>query len=175
MDRMARIGGSAYLFAAVSATLSGWLSDRWIASGGTPTRVRKTFMFVGYACAGISLVLCVASGPDLFVVLLMVAIASFGIYASNTWAIAQTLAGPQAAGKWTGLQNFVANLAGVVVPALTGFIVERTGHFFWAFAITAVVALLGAILWVFVVGPIKQVAWTQPKDSDLAQAAAGTA
>jgi MFS transporter, ACS family, D-galactonate transporter len=175
MDRMARIGGSAYLFAAVSATLSGWLSDRWIASGGTPTRVRKTFMFVGYACAGISLVLCVASGPDLFVVLLMVASASFGIYASNTWAIAQTLAGPQAAGKWTGLQNFVANLAGVVVPALTGFIVERTGHFFWAFAITAVVALLGAILWVFVVGPIKQVAWTQPKDSDLAQAAAGTA
>ena len=161
MDRMARIGGSAYLFAAVFATLSGWLSDRWIASGGTPTRVRKTCMFVGHTCAGMSLILCVVSGPDLFVALLMVASASFGIYASNVWAIAQTLAGPQAAGKWTGLQNFVANLASVVVPALTGFIVERTGHFFWAFAVTAVVALLGAIFWVFVVGPVKQVVWAR--------------
>jgi len=175
MDRMARIGGSAYLFGAVFATLSGWLSDRWIAKGGTPTRVRKTFMFVGYACAGISLILCVISGRDLFVALLMVASASFGIYASNTWAIAQTLAGPQAAGKWTGLQNFVANLAGAVVPALTGFLVDRTGQFFWAFAITAVVALLGAIFWVFVVGPVKQVVWAQPRGSDLARTAAEAA
>jgi MFS family permease len=175
MDRMAKIGGSAYLFAAVSATLSGWLSDRWIASGGTPTRVRKTCMFVGHTCAGTSLILCVVSGPDLFVALLMVASASFGIYASNTWAIAQTLAGPQAAGKWTGLQNFVANLAGVVVPALTGFVVDRTGRFFWAFAITVVVGLLGAIFWVFVVGPVKQVVWAGEVTAPLARTAVDSA
>jgi len=42
--------------------------------------------------------------------------------ASNIWAITQTLAGPYAAGRWTGLQNFVGNLAGVVAPALTGFV-----------------------------------------------------
>ena len=175
VDRMAKIGGSAYLIAAVSATLSGWLSDRWIASGGTPTRVRKTCMFVGHTCAGMSLILCVVSGPDLFVALLMTASASFGIYASNTWAIAQTLAGPQAAGKWTGLQNFVANLAGVVVPALTGFVVDRTGRFFWAFAITAVVALLGAIFWVFVVGPVKQVVWAGEVTAPLARTAVDSA
>jgi MFS family permease len=172
MDRMARIGGSAYLFAALFAILSGWLSDRWIARGGTPTLVRKTFMFVAYTCTGISLVLGAISGADLFVILLMVASASCGTYTSQTWAIAQTLAGPQAAGKWTGVQNFVANLAGVVVPALTGFIADRTGHFFWAFAITAVVALLGATLWVFAVGPVKQVIWAKPRGSDLAVAGA---
>ncbi len=111
----------------------------------------------------------------MFVVLLMVASASCGIYTSQTWAIAQTLAGPQAAGKWTGLQNFVANLAGVVVPALTGFIVDWTGHFFWAFAITAVVALIGAILWVFAVGPVKQAIWVREMPAPLAKTAAYSA
>jgi MFS transporter, ACS family, D-galactonate transporter len=153
-------------------TLSGWLSDRWIASGGTPTLVRKTFMFVGYTCAGMSLVLCAVSGADSFVILLMAASASAGIYSSQTWAIAQPLAGPQAAGRWTGLQNFVANLAGVVVPALTGFLVDWTGRFFWAFAITAVAALLGATLWVFAVGPVKQVIWLRDMPAPLATTAA---
>jgi ACS family D-galactonate transporter-like MFS transporter len=171
MGRVAKIGGMVYLVAAVFATISGWLSDSWIAKGGTPTRVRKTFMFVGYTCAGMSLMLCVVSGRDLFVTLLMVASASSGIYASNTWAIAQTLAGPQAAGKWTGLQNFMGNLAGVVVPALTGLIVQRTGQFFWAFATTAIVALLGAMFWFFWVGRVEEVVWSHPTASNLARAA----
>src|SRR5229473_4494113 len=158
---MAKIAGLAYFLMAVAATSAGWVSDRCIASGRTPTLVRKTFMVVGQVGAGISLAACVVSGPVLSVVCLLLAAAFWGISASNTWAITQTLAGPQAAGKWTGLQNFVANLAGVVVPALTGFVVERTGHLFWAFAVTAVVALLGAIFWVFVVGPVKQVVWAR--------------
>jgi ACS family D-galactonate transporter-like MFS transporter len=128
-------------------------------------------MFVGYTCAGMSLMLCVVSGRDLFVTLLMIASASSGIYASNTWAIAQTLAGPQAAGKWTGLQNFMGNLAGVVVPALTGLIVQRTGQFFWAFATTAIVALLGAMFWFFWVGRVEEVVWSHPTASNLARAA----
>ncbi len=57
------------------------------------------------------------------------------------------------------MQNFVGNLAGFAAPAITGVVVDRTGHFFWAFAITAVVAILGSLCWIFVVGPLKQVAW----------------
>jgi len=52
-----------------------------------------------------------------------------GIGISNGWAIAQTLAGPLAAGRWTGVQNSIGNLAGWVAPALTGFLVDRTGRF----------------------------------------------
>jgi hypothetical protein len=75
------------------------------------------------------------------------------------WAITQTLAGPQAAGRWTGLQNFFGNLAGVIAPALTGFVVNQTGEFFWPFLITAGVAGLGTLVWVFLVGPITPVVW----------------
>ena len=63
-----------------------------------------------------------------------------------------------------GAQNFVANLAGAVAPFLTGILVGRTGHFYWPFVITAVIAWIGALHWVFVVGPVETVVWKmQPK------------
>jgi MFS family permease len=159
MGKMAEIAGVSYLSAAAMATLCGWLSDRWIARGGTPTRVRKTFTGVGMTCAAGFLIGCVVAGPVLSIVMLVMATISLGVCGSNLWAITQTLAGPQAAGRWTGLQNFVGNLSGVVAPALTGFVVDRTGQFFWPFAIAGGVCLLGAVSWVFVVGPVKLVIW----------------
>jgi hypothetical protein len=59
------------------------------------------------------------------------------------------------------LQNFFGNLAGVLGSALTGFVVGRTGRFFLAFLIMAVVAVLAAVSWIWVVGPVKQIAWRQ--------------
>ena len=74
-------------------------------------------------------------------------------------AFSQTLAGPHASGKWTGLQNGFANLSGVVAPALTGFLVDRTGKFLAPLAITAAVLMAGGLSWVFAVGPVEQVSW----------------
>jgi len=88
----------------------------------------------------------------------------FGAASSNVWAVTQTLAGPKAAGRWTGFQNFVGNLSGIVAPALTGFVLERTGHFYWAFVIMTGVALVGMASWVFLIGPIEPVMWnTKPR------------
>jgi MFS family permease len=159
MDRMAKIGGSAYLLGAGFATLSGWLSDRWIRAGQTPTRVRKTFVAGGMALAGISLGLAAVTGPALCVIMVVMGVIFFGASASNIWAITQTLAGPQAAGRWTGFQNFVGNLAGIVAPAVTGLVLDRTGQFYWPFAILTAIASAGAISWVFLVGPVEQVVW----------------
>jgi ACS family D-galactonate transporter-like MFS transporter len=157
--KMARVAGISYLSAAIASTLCGWLSDRWVASGATPTKVRKTFMGAGMACAGILLVGCVVAGPVLSIGLLILATASFGAASSNMWGITQTLAGPQAVGRWTGFQNFFGNLAGVIAPSLTGFVLAHTREFFWPFLITAGVAGLGTLSWVFIVGPVKQVDW----------------
>jgi MFS family permease len=95
--------------------------------------------------------------------MLVMATVSYGITCSNVWAITQTLAGPAAAGRWTGLQNFMGNLAGILAPALTGIVVDRTGHFFWAFAITACVSLLGSIAYIFAIGPVEPVIWNYEK------------
>jgi MFS family permease len=161
MQKMAEVAGGSYLLAALAATICGRFSDRWIDSGATPTRVRKTFTGAGMTLASIFLIACVLSGPALSIVMVVLATISMAICASNMWAITQTIAGPQAAGRWTGVQNFVGNLSGVVAPALTGLVVDRTGQFFWAFLITAAVSLLGALSWIFLVGPVTPVMWGQ--------------
>src|SRR6267143_1089512 len=114
----------------------------------------------GQLAGGVFLVACATAAPELAVAFLLVASAAFGLNASNVWAITQTLAGPRAAGRWTGLQNFVGNLAGVAAPAVTGFTVERTGNFVWAFVITGVISILGAASWVFVLRRVEPVQWS---------------
>ncbi len=79
--------------------------------------------------------------------------------ASNTWAITQTISGSRAAGQWTGIQNFFGNMAGVAAAWLTGVVLQKTGGFFWPFAIVAFFGLLGAFVYVFIVGRVEPVDW----------------
>src|SRR5258708_350106 len=145
MNKMAATMGGAYILCAAVAAICGRLSDRWIVAGKTPPLVRKGFTSVGMTSAAIFLVPCVLAGPRLTIVTVVLVAASLGVCSSNVWAITQTLAGPCAAGRWTGIQNFVGNLGGAVAPALTGFILGRTGHYFWAFTITSTFTLLCAL------------------------------
>jgi len=170
MGDMAKIGGAGYLASACCSPLSGWLSDRWIRAGGSPTLVRKTFTGGGVALCGISLWFASLGGHFTCVVFFIIGLAFFGVQGSNLYAITQRLAGPHAAGRWTGFQNGFGNLAGVVVPVVTGFVLSRTGSFSWVFAIMALVTLIGAASWFFLVGPVEPVTWGT-RDSEELQTA----
>jgi len=159
MSGMAEVGGATMLTAALSAVVCGKLSDRWILAGATTTRIRKGFMVAGSLAMGMFLMAAVVVPRDVSVGLLMLAGAGFGLVSANVWAITQTLAGPRAAGRWAGSQNFIGNLSGAVAPALTGVLVDRTGHFLWPFLITGAVAWSGAAVWAFLLGPIEPVVW----------------
>jgi MFS transporter, ACS family, D-galactonate transporter len=172
MREMAKIGGGVFLLSAISASLCGWLADRWVRAGGTPTRVRKTFVVTGAALVGLFLVASVMTSGNVSLGLLMLAGLSFGISSSNFWVITQRLAGPEAAGRWTGIQNFFGNLAGVVVPAVTGFLLDRTGQFLFPIAIVSASLWLCALSWIFVVGPIEPVEWKRSSASLIATAPA---
>jgi len=147
-----------YLVDAVSAITSGRFSDFRIRKGYTTTLVRKTAMAIGFATAAIAMAAC-AARPHTYLPWLMAVGVGSGMGAAGIFAFSQTLAGPQAAGRWTGLQNGFANLAGVVAPALTGFAVDWTGNFVASMAITTAVLIVGGMAWVFVVGRVEQVNW----------------
>jgi ACS family D-galactonate transporter-like MFS transporter len=161
LGTMAKIGGVGYLCYSAGAVIFGWISDRWIAAGGSPTLVRKTFAGIGAGSAGLLLLGCALAGPTASVILLLLAFGAGGMCGSNIWAITQTIAGPKMAGRWTGLQNFLGNLAGIIAPWVTGFVIDYTGRFIVAFAIMAVVAMLAALSYFFVIGPVKEIAWEQ--------------
>jgi MFS transporter, ACS family, D-galactonate transporter len=157
--RMIRVSSIVYFAIAASTLCAGWISDRWIAAGGSPTRVRKTVVCCGLGFSTVILPVAVVQDSTAAVVLLFVACMSFGAYTSNHWAITQTLAGPLAAGRWTSLQNGIGNLSGIVAAWLTGVVVDRTHSFALPFAIAAAIAVTGALLWGIVVQEVKPVQW----------------
>ena len=170
MQSMSKMAALYYLADAASAMATGWLADFWIRQGFATTMVRKSAMALGWTTAAIALAGCGLAGPYSYVGWLMFSAIGNGMGMAGTFAFSQTLAGPLAAGRWAGLQNGFANLAGVIAPALTGFIVDLSGHFQLALVITAAVSLVSAISWVFLVGRIEQVVWTRPPKTDLAVA-----
>ena len=159
VQAMSVVTSLAFFLLAISALTSGWLSDKWIASGASPTRVRKTFTGAGPAIAASILLVGIVANHAAAMAILMLTCIGLGMCTSNLWAVTQTLAGPTTSGKWTGLQNFLGNLAGWIAPAIIGLIVQRTGSFFYVFVITSVVTLLGALSWTFIVGPVKPIQW----------------
>lgn len=165
MKSMAWIGSFAFLLCALSSLISGPLTDRRVAAGAPPTRVRKTMLATGLIGAGLLLTLCVVSTPRLSVALLLAGSGFYGLSNPHIFAAGQALAGPDMAGKWMGLQNFAGNFAGITGPWLTGVLVQNTSHFFWAFAVTGIVAFAGALSWIYIVGPIEPVDWRSSRRS----------
>ena len=158
-DKMAVFGSVSFLIIALVSLSGGWLADRWIGRGGSPTLVRKTFAGWGLALSTIILPVALIKDETSAMALLFLACVAFGIYTPTIFAITQTLAGPLAAGKWTGLQNGFANLAGVLAPLVTGWIMQVTGQFYLAFVVAAVVAMAGAGFLVVGVQRIAPVQW----------------
>jgi ACS family D-galactonate transporter-like MFS transporter len=156
-SKMAVWGALAYFAIALSAVVAGKISDRWIARGSSPTRVRKGFAGVGLTLSTVILGVAVAKDERVAMALLLFTCASFGLFTANLFAMTQTLAGPRAAGKWTGLQNGFGNFAGVAAPWFTGWVVQHTGQYYLAFVAAAIIVLAGAFFFVFGIGPIKQV------------------
>jgi len=158
-NMMAVFGSVPFWGIALSSTASGWASDRLIARGGSPTRVRKTFMCGGMLLSTLILPAAIVRDPAISMVLLMVASLCYGLFTSNLWAITQTLAGPEAAGRWTGWQNMFGNFAGIVGPWLTGRIVDVTGQFLLAFVAVCIALIVGAASYLVIVGELKPVDW----------------
>ena len=157
---MSRLTAAVFLLIACSTVTAGWISDRLIARGASPTAVRLTLVAGGQAVASILLVLVLVHGHPLIALgLLAIACIGHGGYASNHWAIAQTLAGPKMAGRWSSLQNGFANFSGIAAPWLTGLIVQTRGSARLAFAVTGAVALIGAASWIFLVRRVEPVQW----------------
>jgi len=161
MSQMAVINALPLCVTAVSTLIAGWYSDRLIARGAAVVRLRRNFMATGLGISALTLPLATLTDPRLALAALGLAFFGIGIYCSNSWALTQTLAGPGAAGRWTGLQNSFANLGGVVAPLVTGYLVERTGTFLAAFLTSSAVLAFGVFVYLVVL-PMPETAVSGP-------------
>ena len=146
---MAWTAGFIYAIDSAAAIVTGRIADLRIRRGAGACSARKWLMVAGHLIAAVSLVGCAVAGPKTWLPCLAGAAIGCGTSCSGVYAVPQTLAGPRLAGRWVGMQNCVANLAGVLAPVLTGFLVQRTGHFSAALLLAAAFVGLGGLGWAF--------------------------
>ena len=156
---MIAIASWGYLLNALTALAAGWVADRWIRGGRSATLVYKGLMATGHlgaiACMiGMVMLPVAGSVAALFAFEVIGAVSYPGVF-----AIPQIIAGPGAQGRWVGVQNTCGNIAGLIAPAITGVLVDRTGLFDVAFGLAAGVNILGLIGWVFILPKIVPLQW----------------
>jgi MFS family permease len=156
---MTVIGGEIYLVYAASCLITGWVTDRLIERGVSATWARKTFLVAGPLIVCASMAAAALGDTRSAIAGLFAAGTAFGFSTPNIYAVAQSLAGPRASGKWVGYMNGVANLSGIISPMVTGFLVDATGNFYSAFAVAAAISVLSALAWGVLVWRVEEVPW----------------
>jgi len=156
MTYLATLG---FLAQALSAVLQGWLSDRLVRGGRDEGAIRRTLMVGGNVAMAVAVIALMQarSGLDIGLLLMLfgAAAATGGV---NLYAIAQMFAGPMASGSFIGIQNGVGNIPGIVMPIITGLIVDWTGLYDNAFWLTAAVCAASALWWLVGVPTIRPIA-----------------
>jgi ACS family D-galactonate transporter-like MFS transporter len=135
----------------------GWLGDYLIQRGVTTTVSRKSIIGVGLTA---STVLVVAAAyveqSWLAVTLLTLSVGSLRLATGSVNSLPIDLAPPAAVGSLTSIQNFFANIGGLLAPIVTGRIVYVTGSFVIALVVAGGMALFGAISYVFIMGNVEK-------------------
>ncbi|MDE2437358.1 MAG: MFS transporter [Sphingomonadales bacterium] len=156
---MAWLGGAVYFLSALFGVVGARMTDRRIARGDDPSRVRKTVVLVCLAVALGCMLACALGGPRMAVAGLLAFSVANGLGAFSVFSIGQALAGPRCAGKWIGIQNGVAGLSGVVGPLLTGWSIDLTGSYRFAFLLAAAIVAGGMVCWGLVVRRVEPLDW----------------
>jgi len=159
LGAMTRLTSALFMGIACTTITTGWIADRLIGGGMSPTQVRRSIAVGGLLLASSLAAFAFVDSLTGSVVLLMVACLGYGAFAANHWAIGQTLAGPTMAGRWGSIQNGVANLAGIVAPSMAGIILHTRGSLRLAFSLVGAVSLAGALIWYFMVPRVEPVKW----------------
>ena len=145
-----------FLAAAVGVAFGGWVSDRLLASTGSANIARKLPIIGGLLLASGIVAANYVDNNAVVIAILSVAFFGQGMVGLG-WTLISDIAPKQLMGLTGGLFNFAANLAGIVTPLVIGFIVSATGSFVGALAFVGIVALLGALSYIFILGDVHRI------------------
>lgn len=161
ISQMALLTALLFLIQAVSSAVMAVLCDRLIARGASASIVRRRLLFACLALSAIGIAsIPLTHGLFTLIIALLITATGFGPVTVVLFTAGQTLAGPGSAGRWIGVQSSVGNLAGIIGPVITGMIVDAVGYQ-PAFMLTAVVPLVGGLIFALGVPRIAPVAWAK--------------
>lgn len=145
-----------FMAASVGVLFGGWLSDSLLRRGYSANIARKLPIITGLLLASVIITANYVDNDYIVIGILSLAFFAQGMAALG-WTLVSDIAPKGLLGLTGGIFNFAANLAGIITPIVIGYIVASTGSFVGALTFIAVVALIGAFSYIFVVGDIKRI------------------
>ena len=144
-----------WILGCIGLLTSGFLTDFIYKRTGNALFSRKIVLTT---CLGVAAVAIILAGfmTTATSAVTLVAITVFALYLTGAiyWAIVQDVVPGHYVGGVSGFVHGLANTAGIIGPAVTGFIVQGTGSFTSAFMLAGGIAVLGVIaVLVFVRAP----------------------
>jgi ACS family D-galactonate transporter-like MFS transporter len=144
-----------YLAAFTGILCSGFLSDFLVKKGVSAAKARKRPIIIGLLLSAFILGANYVAEPGL--IIFFMSLSFFGIgFASITWIFVSTLAPKHLINLTGGVFNFIGQLAGIIVPIVIGFLASG-GSFAPALLFVAVLGLLGACSYIFLVGNVERI------------------
>jgi len=163
-DYMVRTGGMTNLKTAAvpwavatvtDAVVGGWLIDRLIARGVDETRVRKSVLVVGMLLGLAIIGATQTANPRWALFWLSVSLGGLAAAAPVGWSLPSLIAPRGGTGTVSGIMNLAVNAMGIAAPYATGYIIQETGSFKWAFLVAAAVLAVGIFAFIFLLGRIE--------------------
>jgi MFS transporter, ACS family, aldohexuronate transporter len=146
VSRMSLLNAIPWILGTFGLLLSGLICDLLVRICPDPLAARKFVLVFCLVLAGICVTLTgLVSSLSWAVALMAVTIFCVYLTGATYWAIIQDVVSAEQVGAASGFVHLIANCAGIVGPAVTGFIVQATGAFTSAFLLAGGVALLGAL------------------------------
>jgi sugar phosphate permease len=137
--------------------VGGWLVDSLIQRGWNAVRVRQVVL-IGGTALGLG-VLGTANANSAASALFWISVALGGLSAASPvgWSIPSLIAPKESVGTVGGILNFCNQLSGIAAPIVTGYVVQATHSFFWAFAAAGIFLLIGIAGYIFLLGSMAPV------------------
>ena len=137
--------------------VGGWLVDSLIQRGANPVRVRQAVL-IGGTALGLG-IFGAANAHTATSALFWISLSIGGLSAASPvgWSIPSLIAPKESVGTLGGILNFGNQLAGIAAPIVTGYVVQATHSFFWAFAVAGAFLVVGIAGYVFLLGSMEAV------------------
>ena len=152
------VGAIPFAFGVVGGVLGGRIVDVLVRRGVDPIRSRKIPMATALvATAACTVVAALTPSDTLAIACISASLFLVYVCSSSAWAMASVAAPANCTASLGAMQNFGGYIGGALAPTVTGFIVGGTGHFSLAFITGAVIALVAALgYWFLIQDPIPE-------------------
>ncbi|MHB8501624.1 MAG: MFS transporter [Candidatus Acidiferrales bacterium] len=147
-----------WLFATVTdLVIGGWLVDALIQRGWNAVRVRQVVL-IGGTALGLG-ILGAARTESSAAALFWISLSIGGLSAASPvgWSIPSLIAPKESVGTVGGILNFSNQLAGIAAPIVTGYVVQATHSFAWAFVAATVILLVSIAAYIYLLGRMEPV------------------